>query len=150
LIGVAVTVLAVQWTIPNLDVVPALLRDFGGATGRFVRAFVLSPGFGALAALVAAAVAFESSRQVVTEQRRQTAILIAEQRRQAGLDRRNVLIDRREDRWYRVYELAYENASDTPPEASALTLEALDELSDTVEQETYVIALAQHLNERSV
>jgi len=166
-VGVLLALIVVEWAAPGTAAVPSALGTFGGAVGRFFRAFVLSPGIGALAAVIAAVVAFESSRHVTRtqhllaeqeagrqrerdkeEEARQAARAEAEERRQrdqAGRERAAVLDDREEDRWYRMYELVFTNADTLSPDAAALAVEALDALADDDEKTAYVIALTKHL-----
>lgn len=140
-VGVIAGVLAAFVVIDAATTHYALANADFSHLGDVVGRFLLSPGFGGAAAVLAATLAYRAA--VKTR---------ADARAQVDADRRNALDDRDDDRWWETYDrwwemyrMVYADAPGLGQKGVTLALEALEKMAHTEDQDTMLVVLAERL-----
>ncbi len=128
--GVVVTLLVIDLATPHAALTDASISHLG----RVIGTFLVSPGFGGAAAVLAAALAYRAAAKTR-----------ANAKAQAEADRNNALDDREDDRWWSMYRLVYEDAPGMGEKGATLALEALEEKAHTGEQDSFLVVLSERL-----
>ncbi|WP_299036171.1 hypothetical protein [uncultured Pseudokineococcus sp.] len=140
-IGFVASVVIVDLATPDEALAGASASHLFGVLGTFV----VSPGFGGLAAVVAAGVAYRAAAEGRRQTERQALLSRDHDRAQAAADRLNALEDREDDRWWTMYRMVYEDAAGLGQNGVTLALEALDRRAHTDEQDSFLVVLSERL-----